>query len=213
MVNLVISQMIKDIEKYGCRTVIFYENIYPAIAFFKKIMEGRENVNLLLFSNNSYRQLKMLSNLSDIDLSKTKTILLNRDGKGDADVVFSYNQTNELYEYLSKLEGTLVVLGRSHLKIVSDEYIAILFDILESLNNGTQVYAFTNYKSYTEREVAMISSLFDVAIVLKKQEEYFGFGEEIYEFHIIQSIIPEIKPGMDYFKVSEEMKVIGRHNG
>ncbi len=205
-----IFQKLVEIEKYGCRTIIFYENIYPAISIFKFIMGGRENVSLLLFSNNSYRQLKILSSLADIDISKARTILVNREGKGDADLVFSYSEMDRIYEHVSEIDGTLVILGRSHLKIVTDEYLKVILNILESARDETQMYAFTNYGSYSEREIAILSSLFDVAVLLKKQEEYFGFGEEIYEFHIIQSIIPEIKPGMDYFRVSEEMGITGR---
>lgn len=205
-----IFQKLEEIEKYGCRTIIFYENIYPAIAVFKFIMEGRDNVSLLLFSNNSYRQLKILSSLANIDLSRAKTILVNRDGHGDADFVFNYDEMDRLYEHVSEMEGTLIILGRSHLKIISDDYLKIVLNILESARNSTQMYAFTNYGSYTDREIAILSSLFEVAVLLKKQEEYFGFGEEIYEFHIIQSIIPEIKPGMDYFRVGEEMGIVSR---
>ena len=205
-----IFQKLAEIEKYGCRTIIFYENIYPAIAVFKAIMEDRDNVSLLLFSNNTLRQLKILSNLAGIDLSRARIILVNRTGEGNADYVFRYDDLSELYGHVETLDGTLVILGRSHLRIVSDDYLRILMDILESAKNDLQMYAFTNYGSYTEREIAIMSSLFDVAIVLKKQEEYFGFGEEIYEFHIIQSIIPEIKPGMDYFRVGDEMGLTGR---
>ena len=202
---------LEKIEKRNCRTVIFYENIYPAIALLKRLIAERESAHLLLFSNNTLRQLKLISKYLNLDLSSAEVALVNSDGVGEGvDRVFSYDDIENLLKYIETIDGTLIIVCRSHLKIVSEDYPRIIFEILERTRDDLRVYALTNLGSYTQIERSIISSLFDVAIVLKKQDEYFGFGEEVYEFHIVQSIIPEVQPGMEYFRVDVEMEIVSR---
>ncbi len=206
-----ILNKLEKIEQKNCRTVIFYENIYPAIALLKKLIAGRESAHILLFSNNTMRQLRMVSEYLNLDLSGNEIILVNRDGYGEGvSRVYSYDDTERLLDYIETLEGTLIIVCRSHLKIISEDHPRLIFDILERAGDRVRVYALTNFGSYTDIERSIISSLFDVAIVMKKQDEYFSFGEEIYEFHIVQSVIPEIQPGMEYFKVDIGMEMISR---
>ncbi len=202
---------LEKIEKRNCRTVIFYENIYPAIALLKRLIAERKTAHLLLFSNNTLRQLKLISGYLNLDLYSAEVILVNSDGVGEGvNRVFSYDDIDNLLSYIETIDGTLIIVCRSHLKIVSEDYPKIIFEILERAKDNLRVYALTNLGSYTSIERSIISSLFDVAIVLKKQDEYFGFGEEVYEFHIVQSIIPEVQPGMEYFRVDVEMEIVSR---
>ncbi len=206
-----IFNKLEKIEQKNCRTVIFYENIYPAIALLKKLIVDRESAHILLFSNNTLRQLRMISEYLDLDLSGNEIILVNRDGFGEGvNRVYSYDDTERLLDYIETIHGTLLIVCRSHLKLISDDYFKLIFDILERAGDNLRVYALTGLGSHTEIEMSIISSLFDVAIVMKKQDEYFSFGEEIYEFHIVQSIIPEVQPGMEYFRVNLGMEIISR---
>ncbi len=204
-----IFHKLEKIEQKNCRTVIFYENIYPAIAMLKRIFSEREGAHLLLFSNNTLRQLKIICEYLNIDLSTSNIILLNSEGISDeASRVFGYDDMDNFLDYIETLEGTLVMICRSHLKMVSGDYPGIIFEILERAKDTLQIYALTNLNCHTEIEREMVASLFDVSIILKKQDEYFGFGEEVYEFHISQSIFPDVQPGMEYFRVDTEMEIV-----
>ncbi len=206
-----IFQKLEKIEEKSCRTAIFYENIHPALAFFKKIVSGRKDTSILLFSNSTMRQLKLISEYMGLDLSSANIILVNSEGIGDGvSRVFRYDDVEGLLDYIETLEGTLVIICRSHLKIISENYPRAIFEILERAKDNLRVYALTNFGSYTEIEREMISSLFDVSIILKKQDEYFGFGEEVYELHIVQSIFPDVQPGMEYFRVDTEMEIVSK---
>jgi len=207
----IILNELEKIEGKNCRTVIFYENIYPALALFKKIFSGRENVNLLVFSNNTMRQLRRIAGYLNLDISSANTILVSRKASNsDASRIFRFDDIESLLNYIETLKGTLIVLCRANIKIVLNNYPELVFEILERTDDNLRIYAMTNFYCHTEIEREMISNLFDVSIILKKQEEYFGFGEEVYEFHIVQSIFPDIQPGVEYFRIDPMMEMISR---
>jgi len=206
-----ISAKLEKIHRSSIRTVFFYENFYTAIAVLKTVLEKKKSYHILIFSDNTMRQLKIISKLAEIQLPKEKLIIVNEDGVSeDYCIAFSYQNLESLYDYLEAIKDPLFIISKGELRIIAEDHLKVLLEILESLNPDLEVMAFLKLETLEKDEVAVISSLFDLTVLLKKQEEYFGFGEEIYEFHIIESIIPEIQPGMDYFRVSPDMSIIAK---
>lgn len=207
-----IFNVIENVERFKARTVYFYENLNSALPFFKHYMANNQKLNILLFSKTSLRTLKLVSKYLNFDLKSKNIILITRNKNAEgADVVFRYDEERELIEYLGKLSDALLILGRGHLSVMYDEkcgsWIGFLFELIEAVNDDVAIYAFTPSRAHAEIEVSKTSSLFDVAILLKKQEELFAFGEEIYEFHVIQSMIPEISPGTAHYKITRDMEI------
>ncbi len=206
-----ISAKLEKIHESSIRTVFFYENFYTAIAVLKTVLEKKKSYQILTFSDNTMRQLKVISKLAGIKLPKEKLIIVNESGVSeDYCIAFSYQNLESLYDYLETVNDPLFIISKGELKIIAWDHLKVMLEILESLNPDLEVMAFLKHETLEKSEIATISSLFDLSVLLKKQEEYFGFGEEIYEFHIIESIIPEIQPGMDYFRVSLDMSIIAK---
>ena len=73
--------------------MIFYENIYPAISIFKRILDSTdEEITVLAITGPVLKTLSEIEEHTDLDLGNVKIVALNMDGKG-GDVAFSYEQT------------------------------------------------------------------------------------------------------------------------
>ncbi|AKG90923.1 hypothetical protein GAH_01798 [Geoglobus ahangari] len=202
------ADLIDALVKDNHNTVIFYENIYPALSIFKRILNETEGeLTILAISNPVMKTLREISAHTDVDLSKARIVTLNLSGNGDGDVAFSYNQIDELTEYIKGLRGTLIILCRGLLKIIVEDYQKMFFRIIESIGDDLKIIAFTAWKSYSNGEIATISGMFDVAIHIRKMDNVFSFGEEVYELNVIQSIVPYIQPGTVYFKVGANLEM------
>lgn len=153
--------------------------------------------------------LKTLSEIeehTDLNLEKAKIVALNMDGRG-GDVAFSYDQLDDLIEFIGKLRGTLIILCRGLLKIVVEDYQKLLLKIFETADTDLKIIAFTNWKSCSDEELAAISGMFEVSIHIQKTDEVFSFGDEIYELNVMQSVVTYIPPGTVYFRVGENLEI------
>lgn len=190
-------------------TVIFYENIYPALSIFKRLIDRTdEDMTVLAVSGVVLRTLNEMVEHAGVNLKGARVVTLNLNGQDAGETSFSCDRVDELIEYIKGLRGTLTVLCRGMLKIASDNHLRVLFDIIDSASDELKVVVFTNWSSYTSEEIGLISGMFDVAIHIRKTDDVFSFGEEIYELHVMQSVVPYIQPGTVYFRVSEDMEMI-----
>ncbi|MBE8539398.1 hypothetical protein [Geoglobus acetivorans] len=204
------SEFVELLVSSNLNFIVFYENIYPAKAILGKVMEKSDDqITILAISNPTLRALKFNMDFLNMQEDRVRIICLNSTGMSDAHLTYRYDQLDDLTEYIKKLKGTLIVLGRGLLDVATNESSKrFMLKLTDEAPEGLRIIAFTSYNAYTKTDIAQFSGMFDVALHVKKQEDIFTFGEEIYELHVIQSVVPSIKPGTSTFKVGEEMKIM-----
>ncbi|HID42812.1 MAG TPA: hypothetical protein EYP30_03410 [Archaeoglobaceae archaeon] len=79
-----------------------------------------------------------------------------------------------------------------------------LYHIFSEIPEETTLFSFYPKDFLDERLNKPLEKLFDVVVYVKKEDEFFYFGEEMYLIGIEQSIIKDIKPGYARFKTGDD---------
>ena len=191
--NIDIDKIIDTIIDEKLRVCLQYTNVYPVYAIMKKII-GKSDVKFYLFSDIALRHLNVFANSTGIDLSKVETVVINREGISNP--------------IIDDPGGIIVTYGCVILKIWSDNYLSFVVNFLEKLPKETAIISTSPYNAFEEVERSILHNLFDVAIVVKKSEDVFYFGEEVYELSIVHSLTQKLPPGTGYFKVDKDMDIV-----
>ncbi len=201
----------------GYRVSILYESSAPAIAVAKSIVDVYRTCtdccNFVLFSNSAVRKFKIVSKYLNYDVSKANVLTVNKEGKCDfAKACFSYDDLDELIEYVRRLEGLIVMLGHHILKTAlgKKRYWDTAIKFFDSLNPEAWIISFAPLKAYEEYELSILTTLYDATVILKRVEELYEFGEEVYTFQVYDSTVKDILQGSVYFMIDEDYNVIVR---
>jgi len=194
----------KAIFKEGINTAIFYSDDFSILPIFKKLTALEKGVNLVLFSNIAYKKFKIIAREFGLNTDNFWTILLNSTGKGNAGAVFTYDELEDLTNYLNEMSGDIVILARSTPYLRSDLF-DCLFMILDTLSEDKKVLSFIDLSSLTQEDIIKIAGLFDIAVKIENRESSFNARDVVYDLTVIRSIIREIRPGTISFKISEDM--------
>ncbi len=188
-----IDDIIDTIVKEKFRVCLQYTNVYPVYAIMKKIIE-KSDVKFYLFSDIALRHLNVFAKSVGIDLSKVDTVVINKEDISNPSI--------------DAPSDIIVTYGCVILKIWSDNYLSFVVNLLEKLPKGIAVISTSPYNAFEEVERSILHNLFDVAIVVRKSEDVFYFGEEVYELSIVHSLTQRLPPGTGYFKVDKDMNIV-----
>lgn len=89
------SDLVEALVKDRHNAIIFYENVYPALSLFKRVLDKtKEEITILAISNPVLKTLNEIMEHTDLNLKGAKIVTLNMGGEGKSDMTFSYKQTD-----------------------------------------------------------------------------------------------------------------------
>ena len=215
------------------RVEIAYDSSYPAISLlFYHILPyfTDQNKIFVIYSDNACRRLRevckslskeapelvnILKNSKAIKIGQKKCIPFGLHCSEDVSSFIPEDLALDDYAGLTSIaesvtgEDVLVLVGFYIMPMIyGREALRSIYAMFNALPSEITVFSLYS-EGFLENSVdKAIKKLHDVVIRIKREDEFFDFGEDIYLVGVDQSIIREIRPGYARYRIGDDGRFV-----